>query len=141
MSEDVTMAGGCMCGAVRYRVPGPMLWAAYCHCTDCQSNSGTAYGVIVGVVDEQFDLLTGELSICEKIAESGSRRDLAFCGKCGTRIYARPTEGGAGFIGLRVGTVDQRDKLVPKVQIWCRSAQEWALVADVPQVETQPSLD
>ncbi len=135
------VSGKCFCGHITYNAVVNPDGVLICHCIDCQVNSGTAYGVIVGVVDEQFELLTGELSICEKIAESGFPRSLAFCRKCGTRIYARPAQNLPGFIGLRVGTVDQRDQLVPKIQIWCRSAQEWALVADLPQVETQPSLE
>ena len=110
-----------------------------CHCTDCQTHSATAYGVVVGIVDEEFRLLGGELKTYEKIAESGTVRALTFCPECGTRIHAKTVGEGSSFFGLRLGTVRQRDRLKPSLQVWCRSAQDW--VSDlraIPQIDEQP---
>ena len=38
MSE--TTEGGCLCGAVRYRVTGEPVAATLCHCGDCRRASG-----------------------------------------------------------------------------------------------------
>ena len=96
---------------------------------------------MVGVTDNQFQLLTGELKTYQKIADSGTPRALAFCPECGTRIYARTESDDSKFFGLRVGTVTQRMELVPKVQVWCRSAQTWiGDLSSIPQVEKQPQL-
>jgi hypothetical protein len=35
-----TFEGGCLCGAVRYRVAAEPLAALACHCRDCQYVSG-----------------------------------------------------------------------------------------------------
>jgi hypothetical protein len=114
---------------------------AICHCRDCQIHSGTAYGVVVGIIDEQFHLLSGALKNYEKIAESGTVRALAFCPECGTRVYAKTVGAGSSFFGLRVGTVHERDQLVPKSQVWFQSAQEWASdLTSIPIFEKQPPL-
>jgi len=110
-----------------------------CHCTSCQGNSGSAFRVVVFGDENGFKLIKGELSNFEHVADSGATRSRPFCPKCGTQIYAKSVGGGGlPFMGFRVGTIDQRDRLVPRVQIWCRSAQPWAIVEGLPKFDTQP---
>jgi hypothetical protein len=135
------VTGKCFCGYVSYEATIDESLVIVCHCTSCQRHSGTAYGVVAGITDESFSLVSGQLASYESVADSGSMRSRTFCPKCGTRIHARTVGEGMGFFGLRTGTVDQRDKLVPKAQIWCRSAQGWALVDSLPQYEKQPTAD
>lgn len=130
--------GSCLCGAVTYTAEVDPDRAAICHCHDCQVNAGTAFGLVVGVIDSQFTLLTGRLQGYDKVAESGRVRTLSFCPICATRIHAR-TEGDAdAFIGLRLGTVTQRAQISPKVQAWCQSALPWVEnLALIPRRDTQ----
>ena len=53
--------GGCLCGYITYEADVDPEKVAVCHCTDCQTHSGTALGVLVGIADNQFQLRTGEL--------------------------------------------------------------------------------
>ncbi len=124
--------GSCFCGHITYGADVDPNMVGICHCTDCQTNSGTAYGVFVAVVGDSFELQSGELKSYEKIADSGAVRSLNFCPECGTRIYATTVGEGLELFSLRVGTVRQRDQLQPSVQIWCRSAQDW--VMDLRQI-------
>ncbi|MCR9111377.1 GFA family protein [Marivita sp. XM-24bin2] len=88
--------------------------------------------------DRQFELTRGNLKIFETLAESGRRRCLSFCGDCGTRIHAQTPDQSDAFFGLRVGTVSQRQLLVPKQQVWCRSAQDWTFnLLAIPRKEQQ----
>ena len=118
--------GHCLCGHVRYEAVIDPAMVAICHCTDCQTHSGTAYGVVVGIVDQQFHLQQGTLKVFEKTADSGTIRALAFCPECGTRIHASSRGDSSRFFGLRVGTVRQRDQLKPTVQAWSGSALDWS---------------
>ncbi len=95
------------------------------HCSDCQTHSGAAFGIVAGIENGQFRLLSGTLKIYTKTAKSGRVRDLSFCPDCGTRIHARTPGAPDAFFGLGVGTLRQRDRIVPKRQVWCRSAQGW----------------
>lgn len=132
--------GGCFCGHITYESEVDPELVAICHCTDCQTNAGTAYGVVVGVIDQKFRLLSGELKTFEKIADSGTRRTLAFCPECGTRIYAKNTDDSPGFFGLRAGTVKQRGELTPKYQLWTRSALNWVKdLSGIPAYQKQRS--
>ncbi len=130
--------GNCLCGHVTYKAEIDPKRVIICHCTDCQTHSGTAYGVVAGIVDEKFRLLSGALKTYEKIADSGTVRALAFCPDCGTRIHAKTVGEGSSFFGLRVGTVRQRDKLKPSIQAWCQSAQDWVGdLRSIPQIDAQ----
>ena len=124
--------GACLCGHVSYEAEIDVDKVAVCHCTDCQVNSGTAFGVVAHVVDRNFVLLSGTLKEYEKIAESGRVRKLSFCPECGTRIHARTDGDPSAFFGLRVGTIRQRRELKPKIQVWCRSALPW--ISDLPAI-------
>jgi hypothetical protein len=130
--------GGCLCGAIAYEAVVDPERCAICHCTNCQTNSGTAFGWIVHVKDRQFTLTRGTLKVYETVADSGRRRCLSFCGDCGTRIHAQTPEEPDVFFGLRAGTVNQRHLLRPKRQLWCRSAAPWVFeMSDLPPDDTQ----
>ena len=65
--------GSCLCGHITYEAEVNPEKVAICHCTDCQTHSGTAFGVVVGVVKGNFELQTGNLKNYKKIAESDWR--------------------------------------------------------------------
>lgn len=118
--------GGCHCGNVKFEAEADPEKVAICHCTDCQTLSGTAFRTVVMVPDEDFTLLSGELKTYVKTtADSGNPRAQVFCPECGTQIYANSVGDGPKVLGLRVGTIRQRDDLPPKRQVWTRSAQHW----------------
>jgi hypothetical protein len=117
--------GGCHCGYITYEAEADPERASICHCTDCQHLTGTAFRTSVPAAEGSFLLLSGEPTIYLKTAESGRQRVQAFCPRCGSPIYATAPGDGAKVYNIRVGTTRQRDQLVPKRQIWCRSQQEW----------------
>ncbi|MCP4330369.1 MAG: GFA family protein [Alphaproteobacteria bacterium] len=130
--------GGCHCGYLTYRAevdPGDVI---ICHCTDCQTLSGTAFRTVVFAPDSDFAFVTGAPKIYVKTAESGRPRAQAFCPECGTPIYSADPGEGPKLLGLRAGTVRQRNTLRPAKQLWTRSALDWIDdVAAIERVERQ----
>lgn len=116
--------GGCHCGAIRFEAEVDPARMTLCHCTDCQQLSGGPYRATVPAPAETFRLSAGRPRSYVKTAESGARRRHAFCGDCGTPIYATSVETPLSY-SLRIGTLDQRQALRPKRQIWRRSALPW----------------
>ena len=116
--------GRCHCGAITYEADVNPAKVIVCHCTDCQTLSGTVFRVNVPSEGDSFGILTGRPKIYVKTAESGNHREQAFCPDCGTPIYAGPV-GGAPPFSIRIGSVRQRDQLIPQKQVWFRSAQRW----------------
>lgn len=132
----MNVTGGCFCGHITYQAAVDPGRVYICHCTDCQRRSGAAYGVVVGVSGGQFRLLSGTLKTFDKVADSGNVRAPAFCPECGTRIHATTPGNPDGFMGLRLGTVNERDQLKPVAQAFCDSAQGWVM-----DLRTIPRLD
>ena len=124
--------GQCHCGAIVYEAHVNPAKAGMCHCTDCQTLSGAPFRASVPAKAEDFRLLRGEPRIYVKTADSGRKRAQAFCGNCGSPIYATEAEHPTLY-NLRLGAVKQRAEIEPTRQIWCESALEWAQdVRDIP---------
>ncbi|MGK9214459.1 GFA family protein [Neorhizobium petrolearium] len=96
--------GACQCGKITYEAEVNPQDVAICHCTDCQRLTGTAYRVTVSTQHSQFKITSGDRS---PIYTTGEHED-------------------AGQVGIRLGTVNQRQELKPRSQIWCSSALAWA---------------
>ena len=130
--------GRCHCGAITFEAEVDPAAVMICHCTDCQTLSGTAFRTVVPTEAGTFQLLSGALKTYIKVAESGSRRAQTFCPECGTPIYSGAADGSTSVVNIRVGTIRQRDTLPPKAQYWCRSAQGWATnIASTTKCDTQ----
>ena len=132
----VKIDGGCHCGYVLYEAEADPAKASICHCTDCQVLSGTAFRTVVRAEEGTFKLLAGEPTIYVKTADSGTKRAQAFCPRCGTPIYATSVGAGAKIYSIRTGSLRQRDRFVPRRQIWFRSRQRW-----LPELVSIPSVD
>jgi hypothetical protein len=129
--------GRCHCGQITFEAQIDPEAVRICHCTDCQTLTGSAYRVNVQTPADSFVLLSGQPKIYVKTAESGNQRAHAFCANCGTPIYAAAPQDTTTY-GLRVGTLKERAQLRPSRQIWFRSAQAWVTnIQNVPQVERQ----
>jgi len=122
--------GGCHCGALRYAATINPERVVICHCTDCQITSGSAFRIIVQANASDFRMLQGMPKIYVKVGDSGNRRALAFCGDCGSHIYATSAEEPRQSYSLRVGTIAQCNELKPFMQVWCRSQLPW--LGDIP---------
>jgi hypothetical protein len=118
--------GGCHCGRITYEATVNAEHVRICHCSDCQALSGSPYRTGVSANKAHFRILTGQPRVYVKTAQSGARRAQGFCGDCGTHLYAC-AEHDPQVFSIRTGTARQRDQLVPTKQIWCRSAQSWAV--------------
>jgi hypothetical protein len=116
--------GTCHCGAISFEAQVEPEGVLLCHCTDCQTLTGSAYRAIVRAPAETF-VLRGKPTTYVKTADSGTRRAHGFCPTCGTPVYATALENPT-TVSLRVGTLRQRAELPPRRQQWCRSAVPWS---------------
>ena len=130
--------GGCHCGYITYEAEADPDKVSICHCTDCQTLSGTAFRTSIPAPDHALHFLSGEPAVYVKTGESGAKRAQGFCPRCGSAIYATAAGDGPKIYNIRVGTVRQRNQLVPKRQIWCRSQLGWlGEIGSIPKFEKQ----
>jgi hypothetical protein len=130
--------GRCHCGFISYEAEIDPEGVMICHCADCQTLTGSPFRTFALSREDGFTLLSGELKTYVKTSDSGARRQQTFCPECGSPIYSTSEGRGPKIYSIRVGTSRQRHGLVPRGQIWCRSAQPWiASIGTLPGSETQ----
>jgi hypothetical protein len=129
--------GRCHCGAISYEAEADPDRAAICHCTDCQTLSGSAFRTVLPTNPGTFRLLSGQPTVYIKTtAESGMKRQQAFCPDCGAPIYSAALVDAPDVHFLRLGTVRQRREFMPRLQNWARSALPW-----LPQLDAIPTKE
>jgi hypothetical protein len=133
------LTGGCICGAVRYEIASFPLLLYTCNCTNCQKQSGSAFGMTMPVTAKDFRILQGEPKGWRRLSPTGVEVTSWFCGGCGNRIYGERA-GRPETVNIRAGTLDDTSWLVPVAHFYSRSAQSWVSpAADAVCHETQPS--
>jgi hypothetical protein len=116
--------GGCVCGAVRYRLAAPPLGVYSCHCKDCQRSSGSTHSMSMPVKREHIELMSGELNAFDKTADSGRVVRMLGCPRCGTRLWNEP-QANLSLRILKPGTLDDSGWAVPVGNIWTASKATW----------------
>ena len=114
--------GGCLCGAVRYRLDAPPLSINACHCLDCRKMTGAANLLMIGAARDSFHQEKGATDSWRKIADSGRQIDIMRCKTCGTRLWHEPLSSPA-LIFVAAGTLDHSDWAVPSSHIWIEKAR------------------
>lgn len=135
MSDALT--GGCQCGAVRYRLKGPLPPAYACHCGECKRQSASAFSMSVALrfCDLEVD---GYTAVHETRAFGDARKLACFCERCGTRLWHRASED-SEWATLKVGTLDDAASISPRGHLWISKKQPWIVIPDdVPAFDTQP---
>ena len=122
------LEGGCTCRAVGYRLMTKPLFVHCCHCRWCQRETGASFALNALIEAERVELLQGEPEIVHTPSNSGIGQKIARCPAC--RIALWSNYGGRGDIVrfVRVGTLDDPDRLPPSIHIFTSSKQPWVLL-------------
>ena len=95
--------GGCLCGAVRYAVDGPLRDVLVCHCHECQRWLGRACAATAAWRrDLRFAEERGLRWVASPQSDAGARR--GFCGACGSSLFWEAP--GRETISIAAGTLD-----------------------------------
>ena len=120
------VSGSCHCGAITVEGEADPEKVVICHCTDCQTGTGSAFRVSVPIPGTAFRMTGQPTGYVKTTSESGNPRVQAFCPKCGSPIYSTsPGEGVQPAYMVRVGILRQRREFLPKKQNWFRSSLPW----------------
>jgi hypothetical protein len=130
------LEGGCLCGAVRYRIDADDGIIDYCHCRTCQRAAGAPVVAWVQVAPERFAQTAGALASFASSHEC----DRHFCARCGSQISMTDHDGRS--VGVTVASLDQPDRLVPASHGWTSSRMPWLVIDDgLPRYEDSPPHD
>ncbi len=118
------LAGGCACGAVRYRLESSPMFVHGCHCLECRRQTGGAFVINALIETDRITLLAGALQPTPVPTDSGGAHDIYRCTQCQTALWSdygrRPA-----LRFVRVGTLDDPSALEPDVHIFTRSKLAW----------------
>src|SRR5262245_35830214 len=123
MSPDSNLQeGGCLCGAVRFRVDAAPLALSRCHCRSCRLATG-APGVAWAIFDrDHLVWLRGEPQLARFRSSPGVMRP--FCGGFGSAIGYAP-DAAPGQIELTTATFDHPNLFPPSREIWTEHRVSW----------------
>ena len=134
-TEYLPLEGACTCGAVRYRMLSAPLFVHCCHCRWCQRETGSAFALNAMIEADRVVLLAGQAEIVDTPSLSGRGQRICRCPYC--RIALWSNYGGAGDTVrfMRVGTLDEPERLPPDIHIFTSSRQPWVVLPDgIPAV-------
>ena len=126
MTDEVVHEGGCLCGATRYSIDGPLVSSAHCHCRSCQLSSGAGFATWALMKPSSLTFTKGTLKICE--TSPGVER--GFCGNCGTSLTYANEGGFPGIIGVLAVTFDDPSFATPSAHVYVSHQQPWIKLAD-----------
>jgi hypothetical protein len=117
--------GGCACGNVRYRLNSPPMFVHCCHCTSCQTETGSAFALNALIESDRVETLAGAPEPRMIPSESGRGQQVWRCPDC--RIALWSNYGGAKDLlrFVRIGTLDEPGALPPNIHIYTRSKLPW----------------
>lgn len=121
------LEGGCTCGHVRYRITSNPLIVHCCHCRWCQRQTGSAFALNALFEATSVELIKGDISEESILSPSGKGQIIARCPKCKIAVWSNYFMGGIKELirFIRVGTLDDPDKLPPDVHIFTSTKQPW----------------
>ena len=120
--------GGCTCGAVRYRMHTRPLFVHCCHCRWCQRETGAAFALNAMIESDRVSLLQGEPEVVLTPSNSGKGQKIARCPVCRIAVWSNYAGAGDAVRFVRVGTLDDPDRLPPDIHIFTASKQPWVVL-------------
>jgi len=126
--SDPSLAGGCLCGGVRFELTEPPGAAGYCHCTRCQRRTGTAASAQARIDGRTLELQRGE-ELVKAWRHPGGGFEKCFCRECGAHLFSRnpadPTQ-----MSVRMGAFDGDPGARPAWRQYIAYAADWEPVPD-----------
>lgn len=117
--DNLSITGGCLCGAIRYEATKAPHYTGYCHCTMCQKGLGNLFGTFVCFRTAKFRYLADEPEWY--VRDDRIRR--GFCRKCGSPIaYQKPD---TDWLAIWYGTLDDRETYLPQAHTHSGTKLSW----------------
>ena len=122
--SDKVLAGGCLCGAVRYEARGEPTYAGHCYCGDCRKASGSGFVAFMGYPASAVRF-SGQTRTYTSKAAGGGDAVRNSCPVCGSLVFG-------GIVGvdtshtIYAGTLDDPTLFHPTIAIFAKGRPDWA---------------
>ena len=119
--------GGCTCREIRYRLLDAPLFVHCCH-RWCQRETGASFALNAMIEADRVELVHGAIDLVPTPSESGRGQGIARCPACRVAVWSHYAGAGDAVCFVRVGTLDEPDRLPPDIHIFTRSKQPWVVL-------------
>jgi hypothetical protein len=131
-----TIAGGCLCGRLRWAAQGEPLFAGFCCCADCRKASGSGYIGFIGVAREAVRFEGEERTFRSPALRGEAARN--FCPTCGGLVFGGERDNSDSFT-LYAGSLDDAADFRPTMAIFLRDKPGWVVLPEgLTLFETMP---
>jgi hypothetical protein len=120
--------GGCTCRAVRFALSSAPLIVHCCHCRWCQRESGASFALNAVIEADRVVLLAGKPVVVPTPSQSGKGQKIARCPDCHVALWSNYAGAGDALRFVRVGALDDPDRLQPDIHIYTESKQPWVVI-------------
>jgi hypothetical protein len=127
-TESTFFDGGCTCRFVRYRMTTGPLFVHCCHCRWCQRETRASFALNALVEADRVQLLQGEVEVINTPSNSGKGQRISRCPRCHIAVWSNYAGAGDAINFIRVGTLDEPDRLSPDIHIYTASKQPWSFL-------------
>ncbi len=121
------LTGRCLCGAVRFEVTEPPLYASYCHCTRCQRRTGTASSAQVRIAPGSLRVTGGQELLRAFEPPNGAPK--VFCSACGGALWSNDLATKQPR-GVRMSAFDSDPGVKPSFRQYVAYAAAWEPIPD-----------
>ncbi len=112
LADDVhRIAGGCLCGKVRFEARGEPLRVGVCHCLDCRKFHGAPFWAAAKFAHENVSIH----------GETHDYQCRHFCPHCGSSVFAKTDED----VEIYLGALDEPNLFTPSYELWTIRRESW----------------
>ena len=126
--DGFPLDGGCTCRRVRYRMRTKPLFVHCCHCRWCQRETGSAFVLNALIESDRVEVIDGTPVVVDTPSNSGRGQRIVRCPDCHIALWSHYAGAGDAFKFVRVGTLDDPDRLPPDIHIFTMSKQPWVVL-------------
>jgi hypothetical protein len=112
---------------------GAPMFVHCCHCTSCQTETGTAFALNALIEADRVKLLKGEPEMVPTPSESGKGQKIWRCPDCRVAVWSNYGGAGDAIRFVRVGTLDDAASVPPDIHIYTRSKLPWVQLSEGAQ--------
>jgi len=127
----IPIEGGCLCGAVRYRLHDAPKQLSDCHCIDCRRASAAPYVTWGSCRQDKIEIVSGEL---RKVRYANRIRSFAAC--CSTPLFFQENDE-SEWIDITIASLDHPEPFQPEVAIWTEDKLPWVSIVPMRRVFPQ----
>jgi hypothetical protein len=135
--REGVVSGSCLCNSIKYKITGPAIRAANCHCSRCRLGRSAAHASNLFYELDAIRFTRQDAPITDYRVPEAKFFGVTFCSKCGGAVPRVSLERGA--VVVPAGALDTDPGVRPAMHIHVASKACWFDITDaIPQFEAAP---